>query len=255
VNVFITGASSGIGRALAQRYAARGACLGLVGRRTALLDELVQSLPAKGAPHHVYGLDITIPGALAKAAHAFMAAQGTPEVVIANAGISLGTRSEIEDDLDPFFRTIETNLLATVTTFQPFIGPMRLLPTARLVGIGSVAGIRGLPGASAYCASKAAVISYCESLRVELRASPIRVVTLAPGYIATPMTVNNPYPMPFLMPVDAFARRALQVIDRGQSYAVIPWQMAGIAKVLRIMPNWLYDRAFSHAPQKPRRSV
>lgn len=250
--VFITGASSGIGCALAQKYAARGATVGLVGRRIALLEELARTLPAAAAPHRVYGVDVTEPGAIAEAARAFMAVQGTPQVVIASAGVSSGTQSEREEDLDVFFRTIETNLLATVATFQPFIAPMRAIPAARLVGIASVAGIRGLPGAAAYCASKSGVISYCESLRVELRASSIRVVTLAPGYIATPMTAHNPYPMPFLMPADEFATRALRMIDRGQSYGVIPWQMAMVAKLLRLMPNWLYDRALAHAPHKPR---
>jgi short-subunit dehydrogenase len=121
------------------------------------------------------------------------------------------------------------------------------------VGIGSVAGIRGLPGAEAYSASKAAVISYCESLRLEMKPHGIRVVTICPGYIDTPMTQHNPYPMPFLMAPEKFAATAAGVIAAGRSYAVIPWQMGIVAKVLRLLPNAVYDWAFGKAPHKPRK--
>lgn len=122
----------------------------------------------------------------------------------------------------------------------------------RLAGIASVAGIRGLPGAAAYSASKAAAIAYLESLRLEMRPHGIRVVTIAPGYIATPMTAVNPYPMPFLLPADAAARRFAAAIERGTAYTVIPWQMGLVAKLLRLLPNPLYDRLFAGAPRKPR---
>src|SRR5208282_4002793 len=115
------------------------------------------------------------------------------------------------------------------------------------------AGYRGLPGSAAYSASKAAAISYLESLRVELKTSGIRVVTICPGYIATPMTEKNPYPMPFLIDADTAAQKFARVIDNGKSYAVVPWQMAIVARVLRVLPNWLYDQFFLHAPHKPRR--
>ena len=129
---------------------------------------------------------------------------------------------------------------------------MRQRGQGRLVGIASVAGIRGLPGAEAYSASKAAAIAYLESLRVELRESGVKVVTIAPGYIETPMTAHNPYPMPFMLPADEAARRFARAIARGTSYAVIPWQMGVVAKGLRVLPNWLYDRLFAKAPHKPR---
>jgi short-subunit dehydrogenase len=130
---------------------------------------------------------------------------------------------------------------------------MKLQKTpARLVGIGSVAGIRGLPGAAAYSASKAAVISYCESLRLEMKPHGIDVVTIAPGYIDTPMTQRNAYPMPFLMAPEKFAAAAVRAIERGNSYAVIPWQMGVVAKLLRMLPNGVYDLAFARAPHKAR---
>ncbi len=254
--IFITGASSGIGAALARHYAQEGAMLGLVARRESLLQELRASLPYPER-HRIYPFDVTEHGALAAAAADFIAAAGGADIVIANAGISRGTLTEHAEDLAVFERIMATNVMATVATFAPFIATMRAQAQAgsrdcRLVGIGSVAGIRGLPGAEAYSASKAAVISYCESLRVELRADGIRVVTIAPGYIDTPMTRKNKYPMPFLMPADHFAARAADAIGRGASYTVIPWQMGVMAKFLRLLPNWLYDLAFSKAPHKTR---
>lgn len=256
--VFITGASSGIGAALARRYAEQGALLGLVARRQELLEHLVSTLPQRaGQRHRIYALDVNDHHALQAAASDFIAVAGAADVVIANAGISHGTLTECAEDLPVFERILATNVSATVATFAPFIAAMKLQAAAgneqcRLVGIGSVAGIRGLPGASAYSASKAAVHSYCESLRVELRSSGIKVVTIAPGYIDTPMTRFNKYPMPFLLPVETFSARAVAAIEAGSSFRVIPWQMGLMARLLRWMPNALYDFAFARAPHKAR---
>ncbi len=251
--VFITGASSGIGAALALAYAAQGATLGLVARRRAPLEQLLAQMPDPQR-HRLYVLDVKDHAALAAAAADFIAATGGADIVIANAGVSAGTLTECADDLAVFEDIMATNLTATVATFAPFIASMKTQTTARrLVGIGSVAGIRGLPGAGAYSASKAAVISYCESLRLELKPAGIAVVTISPGYIDTPMTQVNDYRMPFLMPVDRFAAGALATIAAGTSYRVIPWQMGVVAKLLRMLPNFLFDLAFLKAPHKARR--
>ena len=223
MKVFITGASSGIGAALARAYAKRGDACTLVARRAEVLEALRASLTRPDA-HRSRAADVTDAAALAAVARAAIAESGLPDIVIANAGISGGTSTADPDDLDAFRRIVETNLVATVATFSPFIAAMKAQPRAggyRLVVIASVAGIRGLPGSGAYCASKAAVIAYGESLRIELRGSGIRVVIVAPGFIDTPMTKANPYPMPFLMQVDAFAAKALRTIDAGPSFQVI----------------------------------
>ena len=255
MKVFITGASSGIGAALAKAYAARGAACALVARRVEALESLRRSLPNADA-HRTYAVDVTDTDALAAAAVDYLAECGVPDIVIANAGISHGTDADHPRDLAVFRRIIETNVIATVATFAPFIAAMRQTPAAeggrRLVAIASVAGVRGLVGAGAYSASKAAVINFAESLRVELRDSPIRVVTIAPGYIATPMTADNPYRMPFLMPVDRFAECAVCAIESGTSFIVIPWQMAWIARVMRVLPNAVFDRVSARARRKPR---
>ena len=250
LKVFITGASSGIGAALARHYAEQGATLGLAARRQQALTDLLADLPGH---HAAYALDVSDAPALAAAAADFTARHGAPDIVIANAGVSVGTLSECPEDLAAFRKVMDTNVYGMAATFAPFIGPMAAAGgDRRLVGIASVAGIRGLPGAEAYSASKAAAIAYLESLRLEMAPKGIKVVTIAPGYIATPMTAINPYPMPFLLPAAEAARRFARAVAKGTSYTVIPWQMGVVAKVLRLLPNWLYDRLFTQAPRKPR---
>jgi short-subunit dehydrogenase len=249
VNVFITGASGGIGAALAREFAARGATLGLLARRGDALDALIAQLPGR---HRRFAVDVTDRARLIEAAREFDRSSGGADIVIANAGISVGTLTDYAEDLPVFERVLHTNFLAAVDTFHPFVAPMRQRRRGTLAAIASVAGVRGMPGASAYCASKAALITYCESLRVELRGSGVRVVTLAPGFIDTPMSVGNPYPMPFLMSAESFARRAAASILSGASYRVIPWPMALLARVLRLLPNWAFDRIVQGRGRKPR---
>jgi len=248
--IIITGASSGIGAALARRYANSSAVLGLVARRRDLLEQLAAALPVSC---EIYPADVWDAGALSAAALHFTGRHGVPSVVIANAGVSMGTLTDFADDTLAFQEVMDINLIGMVNTFQPFLAGMRDAGRGTLAGIASVAGYRGLPGAAAYSASKAAVITYLESLRLELRASGLRVVTISPGFIDTPMTEKNPYPMPFRMNAEAAAEHIATLIARGRSYAVIPWQMAIVSRVLRAMPNWLYDRLFASAPHKPRR--
>ena len=252
--LFITGASSGIGQAMALEWARRGGRLALVAR---LGDEMRAWIEAQGWPADraaVYVADARDLAAMAAAGRACIAAQGLPEVVIANAGISIGVDLSLEEDLEVLRAVIETNNLGMAATFQPFIAPMRARRSGRLAGIASVAGIRGLPGHAAYSLSKAGVISFCESLRVECRPYGVRVVTIAPGYIDTPLTRGNSYSMPFLMPADKFARQALDAIEAGVGFRVIPWQMGVLARLLRILPNWIYDRAVSGRARKARKS-
>lgn len=251
--VFITGASSGIGSALARYYAGQGAALGLAARRKEQLQALAGELTVAGATDVLcYPLDVADAPALQAAAGDFIGRCGAPDIVVANAGVSSGTLTECREDLDVIRRILDINVFGMAATFSPFIPAMQQHGSGRLVGIASVAGIRGLPGAEAYSASKAAAIAYLESLRLEMRGSGVKVVTIAPGYIATPMTAINPYPMPFMLPADEAARRFARAIERGVSYTVIPWQMGVVAKGLRLLPNWLYDRLFANAPRKPR---
>jgi short-subunit dehydrogenase len=249
LKVFITGASSGIGAALAAHYARTGATLGLVARRLEPLEALAARLEATAA---CYRADVTDAAAVRGAAENFIGRFGAPDIVIANAGVSAGTLIEHAEDLAALRRILDVNVAGLANTFQPFVDSLRARGHGTLVGIASVAGFRGLPGAGAYSASKAAAIAWLESLRVELRGSGIAVVTICPGYIATPMTANNPYRMPFLLDADEAARRFARAIAQRRRRAVIPWPMALLSIVFRALPGWLYDRVFAHGPRKPR---
>ena len=252
--VFITGASSGIGQALAQRFARGGWRLALVARRGAELQAWVDAQGWSAQQARVYAADVRELRDMVAAGQACITAQGLPDAVVANAGISVGMDTAEFADLEVLRDTLETNNLGMAATFHPFVAAMCERGSGRLVGIASVAGIRGLPGHGAYCASKAAVISYCESLRVELAASGVKVVTLLPGYIDTPLTRGNRYAMPFLMSAEAFADRAFHAIVAGTRYRVIPWQMGVVAKLLRVLPNELFDRALAKRGRKRRRA-
>ncbi len=250
--VLITGASSGIGQALALRYHRAGWRLALVARRS---DEMRQWAAAHGIASDrvaVYGADVCDLAAIGEAGRHCIATQGLPEVVIANAGISVGMDSADAADLAVMRSILETNVLGVAATFQPFVAAMRSRRSGTLVGIASVAGIRGLPGHGAYCASKAAVIAYCESLRGECRPDGIKVVTLAPGYIDTPLTRRNRYAMPFLLSAERFADQAYRSIEAGQRFHVIPWQMGVVATLMRLMPGAWHDRLFAGRPRKDR---
>ena len=248
-SLVITGASSGIGLALARHYLERGAFVAAFARRGELLQTLAAEFPDKA---FCYALDVRDAAAIRAAAADFIARAGVPDIVIANAGVSRGTLTEHAEDIEAFQQVMDINVLGMAKIFQPFIAPMRAAQRGKLVGIASVAGFRGLPGSEAYSASKAAAISYLESLRVELRDSGIKVVTICPGYIRTPMTDVNNFPMPFLLDADDAARRIARVIGRGTTFAVIPWQMTVAGWLLRRLPNWLYDRLFNKTPRKPR---
>jgi len=250
LKVVITGASSGIGRALALEYAAHGAVLGLIARRADLLSQLAASLPVRS---YTYAVNVTDARSLATAAADFIARAGCPDIVIANAGVSAGTLTGEPADNVVFEEVLAVNVLGMMLTFQPFVGAMRSQRRGVLAGIASIAGFRGLPGASAYSASKAAAISYLESLRVELRGSGVSVVTICPGYVATPLTAHNPYRMPFLMDAPAAASKIVRAISARKRFCVLPWQMAVIGWALRRVPRPMYDMLFSHAPHKPRR--
>lgn len=250
--VFITGASSGIGQALALRYHQAGYRLALVARRSEAIAAWASELGLAADSYAIYGADVADTDSIVAAAKACIARQGLPDVVIANAGISIGIDSAHRKDIDAMAQVFATNNIGLAASFHPFIPAMRVRGSGSLVGIASVAGIRGLPGHAAYCASKAAVISYCEALRGELRGTGVQVITIAPGYVDTPLTRKNRYPMPFLMSAAAFADQAFKAITAGESYRVIPWQMGVVSRLMRLIPNFLWDHMLARQPRKHR---
>lgn len=251
--VLITGASSGIGQALARVYARHGWRLALVSRRAKVLTAFVQEEGWSPDQVQVYGADVSQPEEVRAMARDCLARQGPPDVVWANAGVSEGMDTRYPEDLAVMERAWRTNVLGVAATFQPFLQAMRERGRGTLVGVASVAALRGFPGHGAYCSSKAAVLSYLESLRVECRGSGVRVVSMLPGYVRTPLTAHNPYPMPFLMPPEEFARQAFRAVHRGRrSQVVIPRPMAWVAPWLRALPNAWFDALFAGRARKPR---
>ena len=286
MKIFITGASSGIGQALAHEYAIRLAkinevstsenntpassmdiglqgsgfnnnVIGLAARRSEHLQALAQELQKQyGVPCAIYPLDVRDSLACQLAAQDFIGKFGAPNIVIASAGVSRGTLTELREDIPAFQAIFDINVMGMVHTFQPFIAAMKQAvkqgQSAQLVGVASVAGIRGIPGSAAYSASKSAVISYCESLRIEMQHCNIAVSTIAPGYIRTPMTELNQYKMPFLMDADVFAHKFANAVENKARFKVIPWQMGWLARFMRLIPPFLWDFAMKKAPHKKR---
>ena len=252
--VFITGASSGIGQALALRFYQAGYRLALVARRTQAVHDWARQNGIQPQRYAVYAADVRHAEQIIAAAQACLREQGLPDTVIANAGISHGVDTAEHSDLDVLADIYATNCIGLVATFHPFITPMRARRSGQLVGIASVAGIRGLPGHGAYCSSKAAVISYCESLRGELRDDNVHVVTLLPGYVDTPMTAHDTHTRHFLLTPEAFAEQAYRAIAANASYRVIPWQMRIVVHLLRLLPNWAFGRLLHGKPRKPRKT-
>ena len=187
-----------------------------------------------------------------QAARDFVARFGAPDLVVANAGIGIGTHGDDLADMAKLRRVLDVNVTGMAATLAAFAPAMRAAGHGTLAGVASVASFRGIPGNGAYCASKAAARAWLESLRVELRGTGVSVVCVCPGYIDTPMTRVNRFRMPFIIDADLGAQLIARAIAAKRRVAVIPWQMAFVSVLMRAMPDWLYDRLAARAPRKPR---
>lgn len=248
-NAVITGACGGLGQALARELLAQGARVALLGLDRARLDALQALAPERAA---AYTLDVSDAAAMQAVAADWLQRHGTPELVIANAGVAGGFDTAAAEDLAVMRRMLEINLLGVATTFQPFLGAMKSAGRGSLVGVASLAGWRGLPGNGAYCASKAGLIAYLQSLRAELRGSGLQVATVCPGYLRTPLTAGNRFKMPGLMEPDDAARQLLARAARGAELIVLPRRMAWLARALGLLPAAWHDRILLGQPRKPR---
>lgn len=249
-NAVVTGACGGLGQALARELIAGGASVALVGMNRSALNALAALAPERCA---IYLPDVSDPAAMQAMAGDWMARQGAPDLVIANAGVAGGFETAQAEDLAVMRRMLEINLLGAATTFQPFLAPiLATAEPAALVGVASVAGWRGMPGNGAYCASKAGLIAYLQSLRAELRPTAVTVHTVSPGYLRTALTAGNRFAMPGLMEPDAAARALLAGVLRSREHIVLPRRVGWLSRLLGLLPAKMHDRILLSQPRKPR---
>jgi len=249
-NAVLTGACGGFGQALARQLIAGGARVALVGLNRPVLDDLAALAPDRCA---AYTPDVSDAQAMAAVATDWTARFDAPDLVIANAGVAGGFDTAEPDDLRVMRRMLEINLLGVATTFSPFLPAMKAAGRpAALVGVASIAGWRGMPGNGAYCASKAGLITYLQSLRAELRPTPITVHTVSPGYLRTALTAGNRFTMPGLLEPDEAARRLLAGVDKGTERIVLPRRVGWLSRALDLLPEKLHDRILLGQPRKPR---
>ncbi len=248
-NVVLTGACGGLGQALARELIEGGAQVALAGLDAGKLEALAALAPGRCA---VYTPDVSNGPQMQALAADWMARAGVPDLVVANAGVAGGYDTAQADDLAVFRRMLEINLLGAATTFQPFVSAMRAQRRGALVGMASIAGWRGMPGNGAYCASKAGLIRYLESLRAELRETGLTVHTVSPGYIRTALTAGNRFAMPGLLEADDAAHRLLAAVAAGREKIVLPRRIGWLSKLLDLLPEKLHDRLLRGQPRKPR---
>jgi len=245
--IFLTGASSGIGEALALAMAKRGATLGLLARREELLKELAAKCEQGGGKAGYYAVDVTDAKAVAEAAEELRNEFGRIDVLIANAGIG-GNNSETQN-LNPeaVAEVININLLGAVNAVSAVLPQMLENKSGQLVAISSLAGFRGLPKSAAYSASKAGMTAFFESVRLDVQDKGVAVTIIQPGFIKTPLTSGRKSKMPFLMELEDAIPLFLDAIERRKKFAAFPWQLAAVVRVARIFPAWLYDRIAGRA--------
>ena len=248
-NAVLTGACGRLGQALARGLLSQGAVVALMELHRPSLQALAALAPMRCA---VYTPDVADSTAMQAMAADWMSRRGTPDLVIANAGVAGGFDTAEADDLAVLRRMLEVNLLGAATTFQPFVKAMRAQRRGALVGVASIAGWRGMPGNGAYCASKGGLIRYLESLRAELRSESIVVSTVSPGYLRTALTAGNRFAMPGLMEPEAAAKAMLAGIARGRTHIVLPARIGWLARLLNLLPGALHDRLLLGQPRKPR---
>ncbi|MEP6900151.1 MAG: SDR family NAD(P)-dependent oxidoreductase [Actinomycetota bacterium] len=240
--VFLTGASSGIGEALAIEIAKRGAILGLLARREEMLRELAEKCEAVGGKARVFACDVVDAGLVRKSADALREEFGRIDILIANAGI--GGKSKETQSLQPVSvkEVIDINLIGAVNSVHAVLSQMLERGSGQLVAISSLAGIRGLPKSAAYCASKAGMTALFESVRLDVQDQGVSVTIIQPGFIKTPLTAGRKNKLPFVMELEDAIPLFLKAIENRKKFAAFPWQLAVFVKLGRIFPAWLYDK-------------
>lgn len=245
--VFLTGASSGIGEAVALEIAGRGAILGLLARRADLLSNLAAKCEKKGGKARWFAVDVTDSDAVQSAAGILIKEFGKIDILIANAGIGGNNKETRNLEAEAVTKVINTNLIGAVNAISAVLPQMLDRKIGHLVAISSLAAYRGLPKSAAYCASKAGLTAYFESIRLDVQPKGIAVTIIHPGFIKTPLTSGRKNEMPFLMELEDAIPLFLKAIEERRKFAAFPWQMALFAKAGKFFPVWLYDKIAGRA--------
>jgi len=238
--VMVTGASSGIGRGVAVELSRRGAKLGLVARRTEMLQEIVSEFESRGGKALAVPGDVQDALAVRAAADRFREQLGHIDVLIANAGTG-STNDSAELRASEVAGVINVNVIGAANSVAAVVPEMVARGRGQLVVISSLAAYRGLPKSAAYCASKAAVSAFFESLRLDLQPRGIEVTIIHPGFIKTPLTAGRHAQMPFLMELDVAVEKILRAIEKKKKSYAFPWQLASVVRAGMIMPTSMYD--------------
>ncbi len=245
--IFLTGASSGIGEALAIETAKRGAIIGLLARREELLREIVHKIENKGGIARQFACDITDEIAVSDAAESLRKEFGKIDILIANAGIGGDSKNAVNLTPTDFRRVIDTNLNGAVNAVSAVLPKMTERGSGQLVAISSLAGFRGLPNSAAYCASKAGMTAFFESVRLDVQHKGVDVTIIQPGFIKTPLTSGREAKMPYLMELNDAIPYFLKAVEKHKKFAAFPWQLATLVRAGRVFPAWLYDKIAGRA--------
>lgn len=245
--IFLTGASSGIGEALALALAQRGAKLGLLARREELLKKLAEKCENAGGKASYFAVDVTDAKAVAEAAESLRNEFGKIDILIANAGIGGNNPETCNLRPDAVAKVINVNLLGAVNAVAAVLPPMLENKSGQLVAVSSLAGFRGLPKSAAYSASKAGMTAFFESVRLDVQDKGVDVTIIQPGFIKTPLTSGRANKMPFLMELEDSVPLFLNAIEQRKKFAAFPWQLAAIVRLARFFPAGLYDRIAGRA--------
>ena len=245
--IFLTGASSGIGEALAFEISKRGAIVGMLARREEFLEQISKKIEQNGGTARYFAADVTDAKSVAKAAQDLRNEFGKIDILIANAGIGGNNEETRNLNAEAVAKVININLLGAVNAVAAVLPQMLENKSGQLVAVSSLAGFRGLPKSAAYSASKAGMTAFFESIRLDVKHKGIDVTIIQPGFIKTPLTSGRKAKMPFLMELDDAIPHFINAVEERKKFAAFPWQLATLVRAGKFFPTWLYDKIAGRA--------